>query len=317
LVVAVLLLALMLVTLPERRVAGFLGIAGVAVAVGLSVAWRPDLLALTPVRLRWVNWQTAWSVLISHPLLGAGLGGIGQAGLATPLGVVNITPYAHNTYLQLVAELGIGGLGAVVLAVSSLVALVRRGLRSEPALALAVAVVPLHNLLDFSVYVPEVAIPWAVLAGTLAARVLPLPTRRRLSSWWLVAIIAAGALLATLEWRGALDTTAALGMPQESRVSALLTAARWRPWSCESIMLAAGEAVAARAPMPEIAAVDTALASCAWVRPRSASWAEARARLLLVLGRPGEAFAWAGEARRRAPLRSDLETLEAACRPGS
>ena len=66
-------------------------------------------------------------------------------------------------------------------------------------------------------------------------------------------------------------------------------------------------------PQPNWAEVDRELASRCWVRPRSATWAELRARLLLARGHAGEALAWAREARRRAPWRSELAILEERC----
>jgi O-antigen ligase len=317
LVIAATLLAVTLLATPSRRRAVTVGVAVLVVATALAVLWRPDVLELTPIRLRWINWRTAWSALGDHPWLGVGFGGVGQAGLVTPFAAANITPYAHNTLLQLAAELGVAGAGALLLGLAALLELLRRGLRSAPALTLAVAAVPLHNLLDFSLYVPEVAIPWAVLAGSLAARAFPASSPPRRRSWWLVPTVAVGVVLATLEWRGELDSTAALDAPPAERTAALLAASRWRPWSCGPAMLAAGEAVAGHSPVGDIEAVDAALAGCAWVRPQSASWAEARARVLLAVGRPGEALVWAGEAGRRAPLRADLAALEAACRPAS
>lgn len=283
----------------------------VAMAVGIA-ALRADLGRLEPLALRWVNWRTTARVFAANPWTGVGLGGVGQAGLSLSGAAGNITPYAHNTWLELIAELGLGGAGVVVLGGWALLRLVRDGLAEQRSLALAVAVLPLHNLVDFSAYAPEVVLPWAVLAGTLAGRVAPAPARP-LAAWALVPVLVGGSLLATLAWRGeAALVTASAAEPAETAARAL-AAARWTPWAVTPILLAA-DAVRSGPGATRLAGeVDAALAARWWVRPRSAAWAEARATLLLALGRPGEALVWAREARRRAPHRDELAALEAAC----
>jgi hypothetical protein len=309
-VAGVLLLALL-----ARRRTGRGGAAAIAALVVLAVAvvaGRGDLAHLEPLRLRWVNWRTAAWVFLHHPWLGVGLGGIGQAGLTAPTGAANITPYAHCTPLELLAELGVAGLPLLAAAAWGLARLLRLGWREEPALALAVAALPLHNLVDFSAYRPEVLLPWAVLAGSLAGRVWPQP-RRPLPAPALIALLAGGAVLAALSWRSeALAWTAAV-RPPAAAVEAALDAARWAPWTVTPVEIAAGYALQPGSAPTARARVDGELAARWWVQPRSAAWAEARARLLLAQGRPGEALVWVREARRRAPWRGDLVELEAAC----
>jgi hypothetical protein len=311
-VAGVLLLALL-----ARRGAGRTGAlaaATLAVLAAAVLAARGDLAHLEPLRLRLINWRTAAWVFLHHPWLGVGLGGVGQAGLVAPTGAANITPYAHGTPLQLLAELGLAGVPLLAAGAWALVRLIRLGWREQPALALAVAVVPLHNLVDFSAYTPEVLLPWAVLAGSLAARVWP-PPRRPLPSAVLVGILAGGTVVSTLAWRSEVAAAAALVQPSAAAVAeAALAAARWAPWTVTPVEMAAGAALAPGSPPALAARADAALAARWWVQPRSASWAEARARLQLALGRPGEALVWAREARRRAPWRAELAALEAACR---
>jgi O-antigen ligase len=114
---APLVAAILLAPLAARRLhSRFVPLAAsvlVAVAVAV-VGLRHDLGNLEPIRLRWVNWQTTAWVFGQHPWLGVGLGGVGQAGLLAPTAAANITPYAHNTYLQLLAELGLADRKSVV-----------------------------------------------------------------------------------------------------------------------------------------------------------------------------------------------------------
>jgi O-antigen ligase len=287
--------------------------AGVVLAATVAVvASRHDLGSLEPIRLRWVNWQTAGWVFGQHPWLGVGLGGVGQAGLLAPTAAANITPYAHNTYLQLLAEFGIAGVGVLVAGVWALLRLIRTGIAAHPGLALAVATIPLHNVVDFSAYAPEVLLPWAVLAGTLAGRSLPLP-ERPLRGSVVLTLAGIGALLSTLAWRGEVELTSAVAPPSARPVEMALAAARWVPWEVTPVEFAASLALEGAEPAVVLSNVDRSLTARAWVRPHSASWAESRCRLLLAQGRRGEALVWAREARRRAPWREDLAELEAAC----
>jgi O-antigen ligase len=312
---APLVAAALLVPLAARRLHGRLVLAGAGLLLVLAVAVaasRHDLGRLEPVRLRWVNWKTTAWVVGQHPWLGVGLGGVGQAGLLAPTAAANITPYTHNTYLQLLAEFGLAGVGLLAGGTWALIRLVRRGSVAHPGLALAVAAIPLHNLVDFSAYAPEVLLPWAVLAGTLTGRTLPLP-ERPLRGGAVLMLVGAGVLLSTLAWRGEAELAGVAIAPPTRAVESALTAARWTPWEVTPVELAASLALESRAPAAVLFEVDRQLAGRCWVRPHSASWAESRCRLLLGLGRPGEALVWAREARRRAPWRQGLAELEAAC----
>jgi hypothetical protein len=310
LVAGVLLLPLLLRTLRSRPAQLAAGV--ILIVAAVAVAARGDVSRLEPLRLRWVNWRTTAWVLAQHPWLGVGLGGVGQAGLVSPTAPANITPYTHNTYLQLLAEFGLAGAGFLAAGVWGLVRLIRHGFAAHPGLALAVAAIPLHNLVDFSAYAPEVLLPWAVLAGTLAGRTSAPPARPARGGVLLI-VAGAGALLATLAWRGEVEMDSAVSAPPSQAVGRALAAASWTPWAVTPLELAAGAAVQGGAPADTLASVDARLAARAWVRPRSASWAESRSRILLAEGRRGEALTWAREACRRAPWRTDLAELEAVC----
>jgi len=298
----------------RRRPAVLAAVAVLAAAALAIVALRTDLGRLEPLRLRAVNWRTAAWVAAAHPLTGVGLGGVGQGGLTAPTASENTSTFAHCTPLQLAAELGLAGAGLVLAGIVGLVVLLRRGADADLPLALAVAAVPLHNLLDFSFYAPEVLWPWAVLAGTLASRCWA-PPRRPVASWLLVPVLVVGTVLAALSWRGQAEAADALLEPVGRQPEALTAASRWQPWSVTPLLVAADVALAEAGPVARLERLDRALAQRGWVRPVSPGWAEARARLLLVAGRRGEALPWAIEARRRAPWRADLLALEELCLP--
>ncbi|MGD1146831.1 MAG: O-antigen ligase family protein [Thermoanaerobaculaceae bacterium] len=277
-----------------------------------TVALRTDLGRLEPASLRWVNWRSTLWVFVHHPWLGVGTGGVGQTALTGPTGAINITPYTHNTPLQLLAEFGLAGIIPLAAGIVWLVWLIRRGWSSQTALTLSVASLPLHNLVDFSAYAPEVLLPWAVLTGTLAARVSSLP-RRPLSSWVLIPVLGAGAVLSALTWRSEVAMGGSGAAGSSGSVEAALESARWAPWSVTPLEIATGRVLGGAGAGGDPGTIDRMLADRAWVQPRSASWAEARGRLLLAEGHPGEALVWVREARRRAPWRADLAGLEAAC----
>ncbi len=297
--------------LPRRRLV-LVGVAILGVAALVAVS-REDLRRAAPLRLRLVNWQTAAWVFANHPAVGVGLGGIGQAGLVSPQAPGNITHFAHNTPLQLLAELGVAGLPVVVAGFVALLVLLRRGLQTEIGLALAVAVLPLHNLVDFSAYAPEVLLPWAVLAGTLTARVVP-EHPPPLPSLVLLPVLVVGLTLQSLEWIAEVGASAAATAPTADRVRDTLAATRWTPWRLTPVQAVVDLTLSADVPRELIVAVDNELARRHWVRPLSSSWAEGRARLRLRLGDSREALVWVREARRRAPHRAELVELEAACR---
>lgn len=281
-----------------------------AAAAVVTALLRGDLSHLEPVRLRWINWQTTAWVLGQHPLSGVGLGGVGQAGLLAPAGAANITPYAHNSYLQLAAELGLGGAGLVAAGLVALWRLIAAGRHEHAPLALAVAVLPLHNVIDFSLYAPEVVLPWAVLAGALAARVTH-PPARVLPSWVLVPVLGGTVIVAAAAWRAEVLLGVSYSAAPRPAVTAALASARWAPWALRPVLAAASTALAAGD--ERSAAIDDEVARRRWVLPDSAAWAEMHARLLAATGRQGEALVWAREARRRAPWRQELAALEASC----
>jgi len=196
----------------------------------------------------------------------------------------------------------------------ALARLLASGWREDLPLALAVAAIPLHNVVDFSAYAPEVLLPWAVLTGTLAARAARAPLRP-LPSWLLLPSLGGLVLACAAAWRSEVLLSEAYASPAQRTVTLAQQAARWAPWSLTPVLAAASATLSGRD--PRAAEVDGELERRAWVRPESAAWAEMRARLLLATGRRGEALVWAREARRRAPWRGGLDLLEASCRAAS
>lgn len=263
-------------------------IVGLVAALVAVVAVRPDVTELEPVTLRIDNWSTAAWLWSGSPVTGIGLAGFAQASQANPLEVGNRPAHAHGFPMEALAELGPLGVIAAILGALWLAGLIRDLWRDHRALALAVAVVPLHNLVDFSIFVSGVALPWALLLGWAAAQrhrdhgVEPAPP-----GWGRTLILA----LAAVAWGLTLlhasslvvETSAARMSEPADRFVGAIKAIEMAPWRIEPQFLLAAAAIAEND--PEM--LDRAWAVLdrqRWWRPRSAALADRRARLALARG---------------------------------
>jgi len=120
-------------------------------------------------------WRDAIGLVKAFPLFGCGLGGFESAFLryktVAPMFTVD---YAHNDYLQLLAELGVFGfLAGIVLALRVLLAALGRAVETrsvdERFLMIActgsLTAILLHSLVDFNLYVPANAMVLAWVSG--------------------------------------------------------------------------------------------------------------------------------------------------------
>jgi len=121
-----------------------------------------------PVLLRLQNWLSAWEIFSAHPL-GSGLNTYAVLYLQHQQPGANETQFAHNTPLQLLAELGVFGLVVLIPLVfwfgSRLRNTPREGIERWLFLALVVWIT--HNLMDINVYFGSIGAVGAVLAGML------------------------------------------------------------------------------------------------------------------------------------------------------
>ncbi len=146
-----------------------LAVVVLALVLAVVVVARGDVLELEPVTLRLDNWRTAVWVWSTSPAAGVGFGGFGQVAQTVPFAVGNRPRFAHSLPLEWLAELGPVGLLAILAGGFALWRLVRDLWPHRPDLAVAIAVVPVHNLVDFSMHGSGVALPWAVLVGWAVA----------------------------------------------------------------------------------------------------------------------------------------------------
>jgi O-antigen ligase len=273
------------------------------VAMVAAFVARPDLVELEPMQLRADNWRTAAWLWSTSPVSGVGLGGYGQASQAVPFDVGNRPSHAHSLPAEWTAELGLVGVAAVAVAVIALVGLVRRLWRVQPELAVAVAVIPLHNLVDFSLYTSGVALPWAILLGWgLAATRQPDERvfEHRLRPLLITAGAVAVALAALHSTSVVVSRAAAVEETPDLRFRSLARAYRLAPWRIEAL---AGCGIAAlESSKPELAdEAGQMLARARWLRPRSGGLASLASRLDVANGRPSSAVAEAWAASRAQP----------------
>jgi O-Antigen ligase len=279
------LLACAALTARRSRVVVVVTLLLAAALVGV-VAVRSDVARFEPVSLRADNWRTAIWLWQTAPTAGVGVASFAQATQNAPLQVGNRPAHAHNLPLECLAELGPAGLILCGLAAVGLLQLVWGLWPREPALASAVMVVPLHNLVDFSLFVSGVAVPWAVLVGwALATRKRERETTEAPGGRVFVVLAASvGLALVAMHATGIVVEQASAPNPDPvERFSGAVRSLELAPWRIEPQFLLASAALDSRDP----ALLDRAwveLESKRWLRPGSAALAERRARVALARG---------------------------------
>lgn len=108
-------------------------------------------------------WKDALGVIREHPLAGVGIGNFN----------LNVSRYAHNSYLQIWAEAGILGLTAFIWIVCVVFKFCFKNLpqsfrgRQTACLLVAGLVFLMHNFFDFTFFLPEIVFVWWVILGLL------------------------------------------------------------------------------------------------------------------------------------------------------
>jgi hypothetical protein len=196
----------------RRRIAFGLVVAILALVLGgLFLHQRRDEIAETPggdpLQLRAGNWGAAARMIEDHPLVGVGPGSFGTAYPRYMRDGMNETRYAHNSYLQTAACWGVWILAPITAVLLGFLKAARRcigdvdgsvedaGVRL--ALAAGAATFLLHNLIDFTLYLPGIAGSAALLVGmTLEAGSSPVAATSGIRSGSRLAALTAAALIA-------------------------------------------------------------------------------------------------------------------------
>jgi O-antigen ligase len=307
----------------QRRalVAGLL--AAALVLIGIAALRGAELTDFEdrrgPWRLRAANVRLAASVAADHPWIGVGPGGFGEAYPAYRRPGDNETQHAHDLPLELAAELGwpLGGLSAVVFFWLLLGPLFRRT-EDEPrwcrGAALGLAAFALHNLADFTAFLPSLLWSAAVVRGAISR-----PSGDRKPGRWLLAATAAATLAAAA-------VAAASGLAANERVAVRQAAAEqdataayrhagravaFEPWRADGYLLRAGAGLTAAEGDPEerlrsaLADVERAVA----LAPTRAAARRMRAELRRSLGDLPGAYADAARAAELHPVRREYGEL--------
>jgi O-antigen ligase len=154
---------------PARLRAGVLALA-IAGAAFFLYARRGEIGSpgSDPFLLRAGNWRAAVLMIRDHPLFGTGPGSFGTFYPRYIEPGMNETRYAHDSYLQAVAGWGAWAIVPLILFAAAVGSRLRSAWRAGggdlPVLAAGAAFL-VHNLIDFTAFLPGVALPASVLLG--------------------------------------------------------------------------------------------------------------------------------------------------------
>jgi len=157
---------------PRRRgiLLGAVPLAAVLIALLFLQARRDEVGAPggDPLLLRAGNWKAATEMIRDHPLFGTGPGSFGTFYPHYLRAGMNETRFAHDSYLQIISGWGLWSIVPLSGFVLACAARLRRSWRRRedvlPFLAAGAAFL-VHNLVDFTAFLPGVAIPAAILIG--------------------------------------------------------------------------------------------------------------------------------------------------------
>lgn len=113
--------------------------------------------------MRLSYWRETLSIIKSKPLTGMGIGNF------------NLTQsrYAHNSYLQIWAEMGILGIASFLWLIIAIFQSATKNIRSSSNKELIIGLIAantvflIHNFIDFSLFLPEVTFIWWTIFGLI------------------------------------------------------------------------------------------------------------------------------------------------------
>jgi O-antigen ligase len=293
-------------------------------AIGLAILaagiLRPDAVfaparADSPWSLRAGNVRVALEIARDHPLAGVGPGGFAEAFPQYRRAGDNESRHAHDLPAELVAEWGV----PVGLALSALFFVVFVGpvlsRTGDPrtlasGLSIGLAAFALHNLADFSAFLPSLLVFAAIARGLLVPRVADARANPALRAAWVaivcgVALVVAGAGLARDQMFSARE--AAVISDHAGAERHAKRAMRLAPWDADPPQFAAAARLAAER-TSEAPRTSTALDDAERAVRRAPDRAAARMVRAIARGeREDNAGAYADlvEAARLYPLQGD------------
>lgn len=142
---------------PEKKklllLAGLLSVV-ILITVSRSMNSNQHTLPVFSALMRLDYWGETLEIIKGVPLTGIGLGNLNLAH----------SRYAHNSYLQIWAEMGILGIISFLWLVIA-VFKTALGDKQKAGFIAAAAIFLAHNFVDFSFFLPEVAMIWWLIAG--------------------------------------------------------------------------------------------------------------------------------------------------------
>ena len=138
----------------------------IAVIIGRSLTPQGHLHPVFSAMMRLNYWQESLAIINAHPFAGVGLGNFN----------LQNSRYAHNTYLQIWAEMGLFGLFSLAWIIATAFKICFKNLaqsldkRQIAGLLAASAVFLVHNFLDFTFFLPEISLIWWVILGLAIAK---------------------------------------------------------------------------------------------------------------------------------------------------
>ncbi len=233
-----------------------LAVAAAALLVSSVVVLRGGALtdiqgAESPWRLRAGNYRAAYAMAADHPWVGVGPGGFAESYAAYRQPGDNETRHVHNLPLELVAEWGwpVGLSLAALFFYSFLTPVWRRRRSAEPwrrGLALGLAAFAVHNLADFTAFMPSLLWCAAITRGLLAEPTCVEESRPAhhsvpglVSGASLAAVMLAALLAATggVAWNYRFAARAAAFAGESDRaVDLSQKALSWAPWDPDAAL---------------------------------------------------------------------------------
>ena len=198
---------------PGRLVVPLLLTVGVLVYIFWTFFGFNAIAAIGNVSGRVELWRGAWRMFLDRPWLGVGPGNFGTEFTRYQAGAV-FSNYAHNTYLQVAVEQGVLGLIAFLATMAAVLAWSWRRVRENQGggqtllrlgLVGGLAAFIVHNAVDYTWYIPGVAVSFWIIAGLAvasereAANVGAQPTPAR---WAVVVAVGLGVIPVLLVYAG-------------------------------------------------------------------------------------------------------------------
>ena len=259
-----------------------------------------------PWRLRAGNVRIGLAMASDHPWLGVGPGGFGEEYPHYRRAGDNESRHAHCLPVETAAELGwLPGIVVSILfgaAFLGPIVALRAAPPTERGLAIGLAAFAIHNLADFTAYLPSLLFLACTVRGALGPPASPMAVPRAWRAGWAIAVCACAAIgCAAGLSASAIDGARQAAVEGDAARASLeaARAARLAPWSADAALLHARTLESD--PTRALAEADRAVRRA----PRRAGAHDVRGRLRARLGDVPGAFADFTLAAALHPLRTE------------